>query len=526
MADDLTRIAEDSARGGFLLMSGTALSTVIMAISSILIGRLLGPELYGQYTLALVMPQLLYLFTDLGINQGVTKFTASLNSRNETNRMVAVIKNAMLLKAFAGAILFAVNYALSDAFAQIVFQRPDIALYIRIASFSILFQVIFTTATSAFVGLDKSEYAAITANIQALAKAIISIILVLVGFGVAGSVLGNTLGYAAAGGASVLLLFLLLRRRLHTGGGYSTREDLAGLVRYGIPLYISILLTGFTPLFQSFILAIFTTDADIGNYKAALNFATLITVLSVPITTALLPAFSKIDSAASHKLKLFFRHANKYTALLIMPLTILLITYSTQVVQIIYGSTYESASIFLATYCLLYFAVGIGYLTLVSLYNGIGETGTTFLISLTTFLGVAFLSPVLTQTYGVEGLIVAFLAASLIGTAFALARARKRFQIEFDARSLSKIYFASAVSAVPSLLLLRFMSLSNSADLAIGATLYLLIYITLIPLVRIVTPPELQTASRVLQKIRLLNVIAKPFLNYQQWVLKLRHSKH
>jgi len=56
MTDELAKVAEDSARGGFLLISGTALATVIMAIASILIGRLLGPELYGQYTLAIVVP--------------------------------------------------------------------------------------------------------------------------------------------------------------------------------------------------------------------------------------------------------------------------------------------------------------------------------------------------------------------------------------------------------------------------------------------------------------------------------------
>ncbi len=65
MADELVRIAEDSVRGSFFLISGTAVSTVIMAIASILIARFLGPELYGQYTLALVIPSLLFLFTDL-----------------------------------------------------------------------------------------------------------------------------------------------------------------------------------------------------------------------------------------------------------------------------------------------------------------------------------------------------------------------------------------------------------------------------------------------------------------------------
>jgi len=59
MADDLAKITEDSARGGFFLFSGSALATAIMAISAILVGRFLGPGLYGEYNLVLVIPSLL-----------------------------------------------------------------------------------------------------------------------------------------------------------------------------------------------------------------------------------------------------------------------------------------------------------------------------------------------------------------------------------------------------------------------------------------------------------------------------------
>jgi O-antigen/teichoic acid export membrane protein len=521
MSNDLAKVAEDSARGGFLLISGTAISTVILAVGAILIGRVLGPELYGQYSLAILVTQVLYLFVDLGINQGVTKFTAAFNRRNEKERIFRMLKYSLLLKALAGVLLFAVNYALADSFARILLQRPDLAFLVRLSSFSILFQIISDTATSAFVGLDKTEYASLTLNVQSAAKTVISIVLVLFGLGVAGAVTGHVVSYVAAAGASFVIIFLLFRDRSINESSYAGANDLEDLVRYGIPLYVSVLLTGFTPLFQNFVLANFrvtVTDADIGNYRAALNFATLISILSVPITTALLPAFSKIDSVAISKLKLFFKHANKYTSLLIMPATFLLIIYSTEMIQIIYGLTYQSAPLFLATYCLLYFTVGIGYLTIRSLYNGIGETKTTFMISLVTFAAVAVLSPFLTNVYGVLGLIVAFLVASLAGTVYGLVRAKERFQIEFDAGSLLKIYLASIVSAFPSLLL-KFTALPNVINLAVGGAFYLFIYMTLIPMMGIVTDAELQTASRVLRRIQLLRIIAVPVINYQKRIL-------
>ena len=65
MADEFVGVIGDSARSGSLLAFGMTLSTVILAIGSIITARLLGPELYGQFTLVLVGPQLLFLFTDL-----------------------------------------------------------------------------------------------------------------------------------------------------------------------------------------------------------------------------------------------------------------------------------------------------------------------------------------------------------------------------------------------------------------------------------------------------------------------------
>jgi hypothetical protein len=55
MTNDLFKVAEDSARSSFFLISGTTLATIILAISAILIGRFLGPELYGQYSLTLTI---------------------------------------------------------------------------------------------------------------------------------------------------------------------------------------------------------------------------------------------------------------------------------------------------------------------------------------------------------------------------------------------------------------------------------------------------------------------------------------
>ena len=523
---DREKIAEESVRSGFFLASGTAIATSVMAVSTILIGRFLGPELYGQYSLAFVVPQLFFLLTDLGLSQAVIKFTASLKLKGEASRLKKILELALLLRVSIGIALFCVTYVLADVLSSTFLQRPDLAFYVRAASFSILFQVIFATVTSAFIGLDKSEYNALTTSLQAIGKAVASVALVLLGYGVAGAIVGYVASYAIAGAAGGVILFLILRQMRNIKESQRSRNDLRDVLRYGIPLYLSIIVTALTPFYQNLILAIYVTDAEIGNYKAAVNFAVLMTVLSVPIASALLPTFSKIESAAKREMKSFFKIAHKYTTLVIVPIALLMILYSTEIVKTIYGTTYQSAPSFLATYCSLYLLVGLGYITLSSFYNGLGETKITFTTSLITFMVLLVLSPILAKIYAVQGIIVAFLLASLAGTVYALHTARTRFQIAFDTRMLAKIYLVSVLSSIPCLLVSYFLSLPILLNFVGGGIVYLLLYIVMTPITGILTYDEVQTALRVIQRIRILRIFAVPVLKLQKMILEFRMRVH
>lgn len=524
MAEEMVGVARDSARGGFFLVSGATISTVILAISSIVIARYLGPDLYGQYTLAFVVPTLIFLFADLGIDQGIIKFTASLRVKGDSASQAKIIQHGLLLRAAIGVVIFITSYVLADPFATFIIRRPDLVFYMRIGSIAVLLQTLFTTSTNAFVGLDKSEYSALTTNIQAVAKTIIQIILVLLGFSVVGALIGHLAGYVLAVGIGLCILLFSLRRKQDPQKGHPFLEDVKTLVHYGAPLYVSTILIGFVPAYQNLMVGIFASNAEIGNFRAAANFVTLITVITAPIATTLLPAFSKLDSAANTKIRTFFKLANKYTTILVLPVMMLLVIFSSEIVQIVYGSTFQSAPIFLATYCLLYLLVGLGSLTLVSFYNGLGETRTTLKINLIIFIVFVLLGPLLTSVYSVVGLIEAFLIANVAGTTYAAYTAIRKFKIDFGARLIVKIYFVSITSSIPTLILLRFLSMPNFLSLVVGGLLYLSFYATLIPFTRIIENGELRAITQTLQKVRLLNHLIKPLLKYEQKILEYREA--
>jgi O-antigen/teichoic acid export membrane protein len=205
-----------------------------------------------------------------------------------------------------------------------------------------------------------------------------------------------------------------------------------------------------------------------------------------------------------------------------MPITVLLLLFARQIVQIVYGSTYETAWLFLSLSCIVYFLVAIGYLGLTSLFNGLDDTRTTLKMTATNIVVFLILAPILVARYDVPGVIMSSLASNTIATLYGGYVARKKFHVEFDTNAATKIYAVAGISGIPSILLLAIHAMSAPVMLLTGSIIYILIYFTLIPLTRIISPNELQTANQIIQRIKPLNTVAKPFIKYQEKILKLR----
>jgi stage V sporulation protein B len=519
MTTDLSQVTEDSARGSFFLFSGATLASIILAVSAILMGRFLGPELYGQYTLVLVVPMLLVLFTDLGMNAGVTKFAASLRAEGKSERIPAIITHSLLFRLAIGVTVSIFSLVFANYFALLI-NRPDFTFFIQIASLSVIFQVFFTTANSAFVGLDQSEYSALITTIRAILTTILQIGLILCSFSVTGALIGYVGGFIIASIVGIAILFLNFLKPTKKIVNENGRQIIVLLAKYGMPVYVSVVLLGFFPLYQQVILAFFTSDAAIGNFRAAYNFVALLSIISTSLTTAFLPAFSKLESATPEVISTFFNKANKYACLIVIPITVSVIIFSGPIVNLIYGATYTSAALYLSLNCSVFLLAIIGSFTLMSVFNGLGKTRLTMNMTLINFVLLLVLSPPLAALYDVVGVIVAFLVSTIVASLYAAVVAVRQLKIKFSFGPDLRIYLISILSAVPPLILLVFLSLNFTLVLLIGGLMYLIIFITLMPIMGIVTEAEIESLQKVTGRLPLVKFIAKPLFGYQHKIFK------
>ncbi|MEM3550705.1 MAG: oligosaccharide flippase family protein [Candidatus Bathyarchaeia archaeon] len=366
----------------------------------------------------------------------------------------------------------------SEFFAAILLQRPELAYYIRVASVLVLFQTLFTLTYNLFIGLDSAEEASLTKAIMSIIKASSVPILIIFGFGVMGVFLSHILGYVAS---SLLGLFLLfsghyrkLKLMLKPNRGkenFNLARHLRTMIRYGLPLYISSLLAMLLNQYQLILLASYASNIEIGSFKAATNISSILTILIIPITTALLPAFSKIESTnVKENLEKFLNLSVKYSSLIMLPVTILIMVLSKDLVNIIYGQGYSLSATYLTLYISIYLLMAIGYQVIESLFNGIGETGLTlktYLASLIVFLP---LSTLLTQQYKVVGMIVAQVVSSTILTFYGINLLVRRLKINFNIKSQPRIIAISILSAFPIIAFLKISPLTEIFNLGYKPT--------------------------------------------------------
>jgi O-antigen/teichoic acid export membrane protein len=508
-------MAKVSAKGGFNLFWGLAVSTIISAVSVILVARLLSPSEYGIVTIALIAPNLMSIFQDWGISTAMIKYTAQYKSESKPANVKSILIAGLIFEIVSGFLLSILSFLLSGFLATNVFQRPDIKPLIQIASFTILAGALITTAQSAFIGNEKMELNSITLILQSCLKAAFMPFLIILGLGTFGAVLGSTIAFLIAGLLSILILLDLYKNLQKPNDDRpEIVENIKTMFKYGLPLSISAIISGFLAQFYNFLIAIYATNLMIGNYSVATNFAVLITFFATPITVTLFPAFSKLDPQKEKEtLRNVFQFSVKYAALLVVPAAAAIITLAQPAISTLFGEKYGDAPLFLALLAISYLFSALGNLSLGNLINSQGETKLNLKLTLITSAIGFPLSLILIPRLGIIGLIATTLTAGIPSLIIALHWIKKHYSVTVDWTSSTKILLSSGTAAVITYAILSQLSFSSWIKLIIGGTIFLFTFLISILLTKTINKQDINNLKEMTSELGPLSHILNSILN-------------
>lgn len=519
-SDELTTIAQKAAAGGLFLFIGNTSSTVILAIGVIIVARLLGPSSYGLYTLTLTIPLVLVSLSDAGMSYALVRLPARLRADGNLARANRLVRQGFLLKLAVSTIASLICYSASTAIATTILARPELTLYLQLASLLIIFQAIFDAASSSFIGHDLMQYSAGVQIMLAVLKGTLGPAFVLIGLGVTGAILGYVLGVAAAGLTGATLLFARHARSPGRVAG-PTSSELLELLGYSLPLYLASIFGVFLTQYQTIVLAHFASNVEIGNFGATWNFTSLMMILVYPITTAMFPMFSKMDPRNQRSdLARGFVLAVKYTSLLMIPASVAVMIFSRDLIYLTYGSSYTFAPQYLVLLSALYLLSGIGYIILGSFLNGVAQTGTVLRMSILTLAIYLPLGPALTWLWGPLGLLIAYILSNASSTVYGVSRASARFGARPDLKATGRVLLAAFAAAVPTmaLILLNAMGI-GVVNLLVGGAVYLAAYLSLAPVLKAVERQDIANLRTLLCRTRAVAMLVSPVLDYEARLL-------
>ena len=480
-----------TARGSLILLLGQVVSTLFLALGIIIVAIFLGSSKFGSLSVALAPISIALILQRFGIDSALTKYLAQYRHERKTGYIRVLIETGIAITLFISIALTLIVYLSAGFLANRVYNDPTIETPIRFLSFSIISQAIISLSYGITVGYERMALRSYVQILYSFLKSLISPFLVLLGYGIMGAVYGDVGPYLLSALLGIGFIAILYRSERHVENSITHHEAARMLFGYGFPLYLANILGGvLSPMFTS-LLVIYTDTIITGNWSATLRFSVLLSFVTLPVSTVILPLFSKLEGKPT-ELKTFYRLSVKYSALFAFPISVAIMALSEPIIKVVFRGGYEAAPLFLRLYMLIYFFVGLGSTSNTQLLNSQKRTDLTFNVSLVSFIFAASTGWVLIPRYGAIGLIAALFVNSLTGNLYAIYTIRKVYHFLPDLMSSLKLSIAAVVTYFIVHYFTIFLGLSALPQLIIGGSLTLFVYILLVLLFRTISKKDIE----------------------------------
>lgn len=262
-------------------LAWSTLNTVVMrfgqVILSIVLARLLAPEQFGVYAVALTAQAVIMILADLGMGADL------IRSEDHETKAPTVATLSILFAALLTALM-----VLSSGLVAASMGSPESAAPIAVLSVTILFSSIGVVPLAELLREFRQREMAVVMGADFIVSTAVTLGLVLLGWGAMGLAVGRVAGQCL----STSLQFWLTRRVPRFG---FQRELAPAVLRFGVPLAGANIL-GWALLSIDKVLIAHAAGATVlGYYVMAFNVASLpSSVIAQAVRGVALPAFARV----------------------------------------------------------------------------------------------------------------------------------------------------------------------------------------------------------------------------------------
>jgi stage V sporulation protein B len=369
-------------------------------------GRLLSPYEFGILNLALPLQFMIILLTSAGIAPSIAKFVSDKGgSKEDLDRLISSV---IYYYTLGGMILGLFFLVLAWPVGNLFFGDENAVLPLLISALALPFGILVSVFTGIFQGLKKAAYMSSVLLFEQGMRVLFAIVLVSAGFGAVGAIGGSTLGFIVA-----IPFSLVLFKRFGLGLGARDFKVFKSVFYFSIPTSVTALSAFILAYADILLIGFYMTPVDVGIYSAASPASRLIFAFTMALYAVLIPTVSEaMAKQGKNAVKKYFKMSLFALTVVVLPATILSLSFSDQVINLLFTETYSQA---VPSFEIL--VVGAAFLSLFmtnsGVFQGLGKPGTPMKILLLFALLDILLNALLIPRYGIEGAAFATALASV-----------------------------------------------------------------------------------------------------------------
>jgi len=461
-----------TAKGASILSATSLSNTLLSLVFFIFFARMVSEDEMGIYGAVYLIYRILSIIGILGLGFAASRFIPYLLGKNKKREAIKTTKQIFLITLISGMIIFSILFIEAEFFSLLLTGSAKNAYIFRITSISTTSAILALTFTSFLQGLQRFRSIAFFGLSSQTVRIVISLMLLLLGFGVAAVFIGYIFYHAIfAILALITIIRLLFRSEITSDESNEKSISLVTLLRFSIPMMVFQLILYLSDSVDRLIVLNLLGVTKLGIYTVALTGAMSMTIiLNLPLQATLIPGMSEIYAKAGvDRVSKSFTISTRYISILFIPICVGLAVLSPLALFILAGSKYLEATIPLSVISIS--LALFGYSTaLISALTVLEETLKVTISVLLASISGLVLNFLLVPYLGINGASISRIIMYSLMVLLLIFFSLKFMRVSFDKSSILKASISSIIMAS-----VLFLIAINTGYRILFAPLYLII---------------------------------------------------
>jgi len=341
-SDATAALATKTVKVASYIATGKIASTIIQAAMFIVIARLLMPSGYGIYTLALSIAAFISSFGNVSIGTYFNQHIPYLLSRKRLREISIAMGDGIVAIALPGIILTAAGGLASGLISGYVLHSQSYAGVVFLAISGIVFYLMYNSFTLILVSFNDGKNNAISNILYSMLQGVISISLVVLGFGI--------LGYITALVIASLFQIIVTDRRFGISFIWRGMAHRMGeMLKFSMPLTYASIISTLVTNFSVILLGLVVLPSFVGQYGVASRVGTLVDFVAGTMTVVLIPMFAEAihSKQLGPKVGRLFYYSIYFGLLFTAPMIAYITVLSRDFIITVFSASYSTAIIYM-----------------------------------------------------------------------------------------------------------------------------------------------------------------------------------